>query len=283
MAKALSASDIASSFVIPPRPQALISISAEMKKDHPNAQTIAAALKKDVTLYAAVLKMINSPLFGLRNKVNSVDHAIMLLGTSRVYSLVKVTALKNALSTEPGFERFWDTASEVAQLSASLAGHLTGINSEDAYTAGMFHDCGIPLMMQRFADFKELLYEVNSNPNLMFSNEQDVRYGVNHFGVGYELTRTWHLPEHICDAIRTQPLYADALSGRLAYSDNTLTLLSLLILAKNISGAFRRMWRIEDNRQKPLPPTEALNYLGLSEMDFLDIKDKCLEELENQA
>ncbi|OMH35305.1 HDOD domain-containing protein [Motiliproteus sp. MSK22-1] len=282
MAKAISAREIASSFSIPPRPDALIAISNEMKKSTPDAKKIAQSLKTDVTLYATVLKMINSPLFGLRNRVTSVDHATMLLGTTKVFSLVKVTALRTALDSYPGLDRFWDTAKEVAHLSTSLASRLTEIESEDAYTVGMFHDCGIPLMMQKYPDFKELLYQVNANPNLTFSNEQNSQYRVNHYEVGHQLINTWLLPEHICEAIRLQPLYTDAFSRRLDVDEKVLTLLAILIIAKHISNAFRRMWRIEDNRLKPLPPTAVFDHLGLSEMDFLDIKDKCLEELETQ-
>ena len=201
MAKATSAREIASNFSIPPRPDALIAISKEMKKDSPDANKIAQSLKTDVTLYAAVLKVIYSPLFGLRNKVTSVDHATMLLGTTKVFSLVKVTALRTALDSYPGLDRFWDTAKEVAHLSTSLAGCLTGIESEDAYTVGMFHDCGIPLMMQKYPDFKELLYQVNANPDLTFSNEQNTQYNVNHYEVGHQLISTWLLPEHISEAI----------------------------------------------------------------------------------
>ncbi|MCW8885182.1 MAG: HDOD domain-containing protein [Motiliproteus sp.] len=282
MAKATSASTIATSFSIPPRPDSLIKISTEMKKDYPNPKVIAEALKADVTLYGTLLKVINSPLFALRNKVTSVDNALMLLGMPKVYSLVRVTALKNALDREPRLDRFWDTASEVATLATKLSGYLTGIESEDAYTAGMFHDCGIPLMMQQYPDFKELLYRVNSNPNLTFSYEQDVCYGVNHYDVGYELTKTWLLPEAICETIKTQPLYADALTGKLSTSEHTQTLLAVVVLAKHISNAFRKMWRIEDKRLEALPSQEVLDYLGLSEIDFLEIKDKCLEDLESQ-
>ncbi len=282
MDTAVSARNIASSFAIPPRPEALISISTEMKKEYPDPEKIAQSLKNDVTLYAAVLKVINSPLFGLRNKITSVDHATMLLGVAKIYSLVKVTALKTSLGTDPGLNRFWDTANEVAQLSSSLAAKLTGAESEEAYTVGMFHDCGIPLMIQKYQDFKGLLIRVNTNPNLTFSHEQDAQYGVNHYDVGYELTRSWLLPDHICEAIRFQPHSADVFSGRTGCDEKTQTLLAVLILAKHISSAFRSMWRFEDHQLKSLPPVEVMEHLGLSEIDFLDIRDNCLEELEVQ-
>ena len=280
METAVSAREIASSFSIPPRPEALIMISAEMKKDIPDANKISLSLKDDVTLYAAVLKVINSPLFGLRNKITSVHHATMLLGVEKVYSLVKVTALRTTLNAYPGLDRFWDTSKEVAQLSTSIARLLTGIETEDVYTVGMFHDCGVPLMMQKYPDFKELLLRVNADPDLTLSDEQNRLYGLNHYQVGYELANTWLLPEHICNAIKYQPYSTEAFSGKLDIDEKTQTLLAILIMAKHISNAFRRMWRLEGSPAKSLPSTEALNHMGLSEIDFLDIRDKCLDDLE---
>lgn len=277
--QATSAGSIASEFSIPTRPEALILISNEMKKKDPDNKLISEALKQDVTLFAAVIKAINSPLFSLRSKITSIDHALNLLGPQRIFSIVRVTALKTALSNVPGMNRFWDTASEVAQLSATLAKHIKGVDPDDAYTLGMFHDAGIPLMMQRYEDFDDLLFQLYSQGDLCFAEEQQRRYGVSHFDVGFELASSWGISPTVARGIHLQPQFMAAHNGKIPSTDQELILVSTLLAAQVISESFRRYWRIEEHDRTDIDPA-IFSHLGISEIDFIDIKDQCLEMLE---
>ena len=67
--------------------------------------------------------------------------------------------------------RFWDASARKARLSAWLAYKLDipGFHSEDAYTFGLFHDCGIPILMMRFPHCKEMLGQANRNTQTEFT------------------------------------------------------------------------------------------------------------------
>src|SRR4051812_11529569 len=89
-----SASELAKKIAIPPRPEALVAITKEMDSDNPDVDRVADILKKDVTLYGAVLRVVNSPALGMPGGVNSIHRAIMLLGLKKVYAIAQVTSLQ---------------------------------------------------------------------------------------------------------------------------------------------------------------------------------------------
>src|SRR5689334_2530022 len=94
-----TAEAVAKAISIPPRPEVLIEISSEINKTNPDIDRIVAAIKKDVTLYGAILRLVNSPLLG-GNGVKTMDRAIMLLGLKRIAQIAQTVALQNKLSSK---------------------------------------------------------------------------------------------------------------------------------------------------------------------------------------
>jgi HD-like signal output (HDOD) protein len=268
-----SAEALAKAVKIPPRPEVLIEISSEINKSNPDIDRIGAAIKKDVTLYAAILRLVNSPLLG-GNGVKTIDRALMLLGLKRIGQIAQVVALQNQLGSKLTINRFWDTAAEVAEICAALARKFTGLPTEEAYTVGMFHDFGIPLMMQTFPDYRELLNEANKNTAMPLADIETRRYGFNHYDVGFELGRIWCVPAHLNYAIRFQPELASVLADRIVVDDiDTIkTLLSLLEMAKNISATHRKLWRVDDSTDLGVDPT-VLDHLEIEPADYVELRE----------
>lgn len=275
-----SASKLASSLRIPPRPDTLTQILQEISADSPNLGKIGQLIKKDVTLFGAVLRLVNSPALGFQD-VKTIDRAIMLLGIQRIGKLVQVISLQNTLSAKLKINRFWDTAAEVAEITAALARQLTGLNVDDAYATGMFHDFGIPLMVQAFPDFKELMMEANNDPEADLAAMETERYGFSHYDVGYELGRQWLLPDHINYAICFQPQMVDVLADKIVIDDieSVKTLLALLEMAKNISGTYRIYWRAQNQHQAIDIEPAAYEYFDLSPSDFVELRDNYLHDM----
>ncbi len=278
-----SASDLAKKIAIPPRPEALIAITQEMDSENPDLDRVADILKRDVTLYGAVLRVVNSPALGVPGGVNSIHRAIMLLGLKKVYAIAQVTALQLRLSKSMKMDRFWDSAAEVAQIAAHLADQFTGLSIEEAYTAGMFHDFGIPLMMQAFPDFKALLQQANTDPQLCLAAEETDRYGFNHYDAGFELGRIWFVPLHLNLALKLQPQLDDVFNEKIAIDDldTVKSLLVLIEMAKNISGTYRKLWRLNDSDNPPLVNPLVLGHIGLTDAEFMEFREDYLSGLDN--
>ena len=275
-----SAAGLAKSVRIPPRPEVLVAISNEVNSETPDIDRVVCAIKKDVTLYGAILRLVNSPAIGFAG-VKTIDRAIMLLGLKRIAQLAQVTVLQNQLGAAMRLNRFWDTAAEVAEITSLLASKFTGLSTEDAYTVGMFHDYGVPLMMQSFPDYKELLMEANQNPVMDLVEEETNRYGFNHYDVGFELGKIWLVPDHLNQAIRFQPQLDDMFANKIVIddSDTVKTLLALLDMAKNISGTHRKFWRSKDETAALGVSPLALNFLDMDAADYLELRDEILHKL----
>lgn len=269
-------------YVIPSRPESLVSIVELMKAREPNAEQIAVILRKDVYLYTSVLAAVNAPVFALNHKITDITHAITLLGLDRLFSIVRLAALKNSLTTTARLDRFWDSATEVAEICAAVALKYTGLDVHTAYSVGMMHDSGVPLMLESYPDYKAFLREANAQELLALQHDEQMRFGTNHFQVGAEIAYLWYMPDAICEAIAYQADVVAVLSGELPCSDEGKLLLSVLTLAKDISTVYRRFWRIYDTSE-PVPELKVvLEYVGLADIEYLDLREDLISLLESR-
>lgn len=267
------------STVIPSRPEALIKVAEEIRKDDPNLQLICNAIKEDVALFSSVIATVNSAFFAISENITSIERAVSLLGMKRTFNIVQVAAVKNSLSSLGPMERYWDTATEVARISAALAKQFTDLDTDQAYLLGMLHDCGIPLMMLGHDDYKEFLITLNGSSLKKISEAETERYGYNHYHIGAELARKWSLGGDVIEAISRQPIYLETFQEPADCKEAMRINLCLLLLAKDVSEAYRHYWRLP-NQQEPLIDLKpVLEFLGISDFEYMDLKEDLVATL----
>ncbi len=223
--------------VIPPRPTVVSAILEERSRDVPDLRRIAALISEDVALAAAILKTVNSPLYGLRRQISAIDQAVGLLGMSTVATLVTGLALRTSVPAQ-GLDRFWDGAARTALMSGYIAKHLGCVAPADAHLFGLFRDCGIPLLMQRFGDYKETLRLANAESERAFTDVEDDRHATNHAVVGSLLAANWNLAEDLRTAIR---VHHDLDVYQSAHTPNVMNLVAVGILAEHIENSHSRL------------------------------------------
>lgn len=190
---------------IPPRPTILARIEEEIARDNPDFIRLANLLSKDVALAAGVIKIANSPYFAFGKKVPTIQEALLVLGLRVVAKAVAGLALHQVFKHLPNMERFWDASARTADVSARLArvlGRIGGIRPEDAYTFALFRDCGIPVLMTPFPEYRAVLARANDEAERPFTAIEDEALEVNHAVLGAQLATDWLLPTDIIDAIR---------------------------------------------------------------------------------
>ncbi len=268
-----AAEKVINSIRIPPRPTVIGELLRERSHSNPDLRKIAQLIAKDIALSAAMLKTVNSPFFGLRHKIDSPQQAVMVLGLSNVANVITALSLKNAIGKQIRLERFWDSAERVADICAFIAGRVPDISRDMAYMFGLFHDCGIPLLMQKFPDYLETLKLANAEAVRSFTSIEDERYATNHATLGYLLARGWALADDICEAILnhhdlsvlTSP---DALPGA------TRGLIAVVRVAEHIADADR----MRDDPSWECTGYLAMEHLGLSEEEVGDINDDLVRQ-----
>ncbi len=265
-----AAEKLLASINIPSRPSILVEIQREKNKKDPDIRIIVQIISKDIALTAALLKTANSPFFGLRKKAESVQQAAMSMGFDNVVSIVDGIALKSAMSLkEAKLERFWDSAEKVAIVAAYLSKILPDIPKEEAYMFGLFRDCGIPIMMQKFPDYKQTLLKADSGPKSSFTRVEDEIHSTNHATLGYLLAKSWSLPSSICLAI----LNHHDLSILHAHDDFSSEARNLIAIAR-VAEYLCDVRQLRDDRDWKEVSSQVLSYLGITAGEFEDIKEE---------
>lgn len=160
----------------------------------------AAIIERDVELSGLVLKAINSPVFGFNKKVSSIKQAAVLLGFDAIQKMVTTCLLRISFSGDAciSLARFWDESVESAtkcQLIGSLLN--TNVNTDELYTLGLFHNCGIAAMAIRYPEYDLTLKEANTAVKVSFTDIEDAKHETNHAVVGFCIASSWGIPENI--------------------------------------------------------------------------------------
>jgi HD-like signal output (HDOD) protein len=131
---------------VPPQPQIMVDLQMEQVMPNPDLRAIAKLISQDPGLSGALLKLVNSPFFGLANRIASIQQAVNLLGCNTVINLINAQSIRGELTDEAivNLNRFWDTAQDVAMTCLTLAKRIGYRSPDEAYTLGLFHNCGIP-------------------------------------------------------------------------------------------------------------------------------------------
>ncbi len=266
---------------IPPQPQIMVDLQFEQYMPDPDLETIAKLISQDPGLSGALLKLVNSAHFGLSNKVGSIQRAVNLLGSRSIINLINAQSIKGEMTDETivTLNRFWDNAQDVAMTCLTLA-KRTGLQAVDeAYTLGLFHDCGVPLMLKRFPEYMNVLEEAyaNAGPDQRVVDTENRLFNTNHSVVGYFTAKSWRLPEHLTEAIANHHNALAVFRDQSSRNTPVKNMLAVLKMSEHICASYRVLGNqsvdYEWNAIAPL----VLDYIGLSEYDFEHLKQTIRE------
>jgi two-component system, cell cycle response regulator len=182
---------------LPTLPGVAIRLLEAVQDEETSLKDIADILSIDPPLSAEILKLINSPFYGLSVKITSVFHAVSLLGISTVkntalsFSLIKSFEASNG--TELDYSRFWRNSLTAAVAAKLLMERVDRPLAEDAFFLGLLHDIGILVVDQCFAK-PELIAVYNENNGLADCEAERQILGFDHMGVGEYIASSWGLP-----------------------------------------------------------------------------------------
>lgn len=261
---------------VPPQPQIMVDLQFEQVMPNPDLKAIARLISQDPGLSGALLKIVNSPYFGLVNKVGSIQRAVNLLGSRSVINMVNALSIRGEMTDETivTLNRFWDTAQDVAMTCMTLAKRIGCEQMDEAYTLGLFHNCGIPLMLKRFPNYMEVLEEsyASAGPERRVVDTENRLLNTNHAVVGYFTAKSWNLPMHLCEAIAN---HHNALA---VFSDDSRdaqlkNLLAILKMAEHICRSYQVLGNQSEDHEWNSIEALVLDYVGLSEYDFENLRE----------
>ena len=266
---------------VPPQPQIMVDLQMEQYMPDPDLEVIARLIAQDPGLSGALLKIVNSPYYGLTNKIASIRRAVTLLGSRTVINLINAQSIKGEMGDDTivTLNRFWDTAQDVAMTSLTLA-KRTGMSAPDeAYALGLFHDCGIPLMLKRFADYMHVLEQgyASAGPGRRVVDTENRHFNTNHAVVGYYTAKSWRLPAHLTEAIANHHNALAIFSDESSRNSQLKNLLAVLKMAEHICASYKVLGNQREDHEWNSISHLVLDYIGLSDYDFENLKESIRE------
>ncbi|MEO6595445.1 MAG: HDOD domain-containing protein [Planctomycetota bacterium] len=200
-----------STIELPTMPEVLLKLNEVMNRADASAADVAQVIAKDPAVSTNILRIVNSAYYGLQVRVSSVSLAVSVMG----FNMTKKVALKAAVFSAFSKRRekiqhfdplaFWKHAMFTGVAARSLAAAssaFTDTHPEDMYIAGLLHDIGKIILMEKAAPrylgvLRKAAQEQRSETEVEL---QDL--GFTHADVGSVLAIKWSLPEDLAIAIR---------------------------------------------------------------------------------
>lgn len=192
---------------LPPMPEAAHRARAVLSDPDASFKRLAGIIETDPAISTRVLKIANSPFYGARGKIASIQQAAAVLGTSVLIDLLTLVCSSQILDRSLagyGLEanEFWRHSLAVAFGARRIAERASPAEAQDAFMAGLLHDAGKiildPHVRERQSQFAALLEPV---PCPFTEAEQHV-LGFDHATLAADACERWHLPASIAEAIR---------------------------------------------------------------------------------
>jgi len=159
-------------------------------------QEVINLIRTDAAFSAGILRAANSALFGLRSRVETVRHAVVVMGADRVRALTLTVALGSHLRAALRIEalrRCWCHSVACALLSEELAA-LCSLSQDRAFTAGLLHDLGrLALLVVYPIRYADVVLVSEENAFDLRQTERDL-FDIDHCEAGRWLMQEWYLP-----------------------------------------------------------------------------------------
>ncbi len=198
---------------IHPLPHVVSTVTRLINDPESTMKDFEEVIKMDPVLVSRLLRLVNSPYFGLVQTVDSIGRAVAFLGMKNLHSLVVTDALKNIFvgpETDSFFskKKLWLHCAAVSICSKMIAERIFGINGDDAFLCGILHDFGLLVEEQVHKEqFHKICASCQSAQSLIILEQQT--FGTDHCEICYLMTLNWNMPETIQTAIRDHHLLSN--------------------------------------------------------------------------
>jgi len=197
---------IANTEHLPSLPAVAVRVLDLIRQENVAVTEIAETIAQDPVLSAKILKVVNSPLFGMPNNISSLPQAMVVLGLRTlkvmVLSFSVVGELANLRDKDFDHELFWRRSVTTAVSSSLLAEKCDPRVKDEAFVAGLLADLGILAANQcARSDYQPVLkcYHEGASPLQEVEGQQ---LGVTHAEMSAELLESWKLPDRLILAAR---------------------------------------------------------------------------------
>ena len=235
---------------------------------------VAMVIGQDPALTARLLRLVNSPYFGLAAKIETVFRAVNMLGTRQIHDLALATSVAHSFAHMPGeamdMPKFWRRSVFCGLVSRGLAKAVRVPESERLFVAGLLRDIGHLVMYQTVPEpCRQAMVEAERREQALYLVEREI-IGIDYARVGGMLMRQWQLPGSLREAaeFHTEPRRASSF----AMETYLVHIASLLVTAAETGQEF--------GVGALAPQTESWDVTGLMLEQCLSVQSQSEAETE---
>jgi len=167
-----------------------------------NFQRLCDVLSDDAALAARILAVSRSPIYGQRTAPRTLLDAVHVLGLRTLTSVVVASAAHSLRSKNSRLaEKLWNHSLAVGLMMWILSERVGGHEGEQAFLAGLLHDIGEMVLMDKDPyGFENLAREVKHSHGSIIAKEQQI-YEYDHALIGVTMLNSWNLDSKIGVAV----------------------------------------------------------------------------------
>lgn len=166
---------------------------------------IQSVIALEPGLTVRVLRVANSSLYGLRQKIATIEHAVLVLGLDAIRSVAAAACFDRGLLRNAGKLATNVDALHAHSLATAVAAEsLTSIHDKkrapEAFVAGLLHDLGVMIRLQIYgSDVRALHGELLAADDT--ADPQTIASSFSHERCASVTLRAWGLPPTLVAAI----------------------------------------------------------------------------------
>jgi HD-like signal output (HDOD) protein len=260
---------------LPTLPTVLLTINKLLTNPRTSANDVGEAITSDQVIASKVLKLVNSAFYGFPGKVNTITHAIVILGFSTVKNIVLTTSILGAFDarkTVGDFDlmAFWKHSVATGAIARLIAKEIGYRGQEEAFIAGLLHDLGkLVLALHAPEEFKACMEYASANDCLFYDAERQL-LGVTHTDLGRWLQDRWNLPPDIASVL----VYHHSSPSRAGEHARLVAIVQLAdILARGLQIGH------PCDASLPILPEESWRLLAISPQQLDSVLAKSMDEI----
>lgn len=189
---------------IPSIPQVASRVMTAVSDPATSADDLRQIIEFDPSIAAKILRFANSSMYGFRREVDTLRHAITLLGFRSVECTVLAASLRYVFQHFGLSEKLlWEHSTLSGVVAAKLARYgPIDHDRESAFTGGLLHDLGKIALSNVYRKRYAYVMARTYNEGLSFVEAERDEFGFDHAVLGAHVAETWQLPDALVAAIR---------------------------------------------------------------------------------
>ncbi len=192
---------------VPSMPAAATRFIELCMREDPEFDDLVDVLSTDPGMASEILRLANSPFFGITKRIHSLKLALTLLGLVKVRSLVMgrylVQEMDKLECPALNHTHYWRRSITCATLAARFSEAGGEELEEEAFICGLLADIGVVVLAGAVPD----RYETIAREYQPLHGDRWVKRELHHLGISHAtvsglILHDWHFPADIVEAVR---------------------------------------------------------------------------------